>query len=75
MKILFDENLSCRVVREQKTIWPDCRSAAELGLKRQPDPVIWQYANRAELVAAFQKNAAALKSFAKYQEMEVYFLF
>ena len=46
MKILFDENLSYRVVRELQLSWPECRSLAEVGLKQASDTEIWNFAKK-----------------------------
>lgn len=46
MKILFDENISFRVVRELRKIWPECRSLADVDLGQASDTKIWNFAKQ-----------------------------
>jgi predicted nuclease of predicted toxin-antitoxin system len=44
MKLLFDQNLSHRLVRALADVYPDCRHVREVGLKAASDTTIWDYA-------------------------------
>ena len=44
MKILFDENLSPRLVNRVADLYPDCAHVREVGLERAPDEAVWSYA-------------------------------
>ena len=44
MKLLFDENLSPRLVTALSDLFPESAHVDRLGLGSEPDPVIWEYA-------------------------------
>lgn len=44
MKLLFDENLSHKLVTRLAGLFPGSAHVDELGLHGQPDPVVWRYA-------------------------------
>ncbi len=46
MKLLFDQNLSPRLVRRLADLFPDSQHVHALGLDRTPDDLIWEYALR-----------------------------
>ena len=44
MKLLFDENISFRIVKKLNRLFPDCKSVSDLGLVAITDRKIWNYA-------------------------------
>ena len=46
MKLLFDENLSPRLVPALADLFPESAHVDRLGMGGEPDPVIWEYAKR-----------------------------
>lgn len=44
MKLLFDQNLSPRLIPTLRHDYPDSRHVREVGLKDAPDAAVWQYA-------------------------------
>lgn len=44
MKLLFDQNLSHRLVQSLQKEYPDSRHVREVGLQEASDAVVWQYA-------------------------------
>lgn len=46
MKLLFDNNLSPRLVHSLSDIYPNSEHVRSLQLERAPDQVIWEYAAR-----------------------------
>lgn len=44
MKLLFDQNLSHRLVQALQKEFPDSRHVREVGLEEATDVVVWQYA-------------------------------
>ena len=44
MKLLFDQNLSPRLVQRLSDLYPDSSHVYLIGLDTAADPVIWQYA-------------------------------
>ena len=46
MKLLFDENLSPRLVSALADLFPESAHVDRLSLGGEPDPVIWEYAKR-----------------------------
>jgi predicted nuclease of predicted toxin-antitoxin system len=44
VSLLFDQNLSPRLVRLLADVYPDSRHVHTLGMDRAPDTVIWSYA-------------------------------
>lgn len=46
MTLLFDENLSFRLVRAVSPLFPDSRHVRDVGLARASDVAIWEFAKR-----------------------------
>lgn len=44
MRLLFDQNLSPRLVRLLSDVYPECSHVQELGLERSRDTEVWNYA-------------------------------
>jgi predicted nuclease of predicted toxin-antitoxin system len=44
MKLLFDQNLSPRLATQLVDVFPESTHVHLLGLDREPDPSIWDYA-------------------------------
>lgn len=44
MNLLFDQNISFRIVRILKDIYPEAKQVKDVGLENSSDLVIWQYA-------------------------------
>ena len=44
MKLLFDENLSHKLVRLLEDLFPNSIHVRDIGLKAADDPLVWQYA-------------------------------
>lgn len=44
MKLLFDENLSPKLVRLLADLFPNSLHVRDVGLKAENDPVVWTYA-------------------------------
>lgn len=45
MKLLFDQNLSYRLVRKLAEVYPDCQHVRNIGMKEAPDTEIWDFAH------------------------------
>ncbi len=45
MKLLFDENLSRRLVRRIADLFPDSEHIGSKGLLQAPDAAVWEFAN------------------------------
>ena len=50
MKLLFDQNLSHRLIRLLEDVFPDSQHVRNVGLKTADDPVVWDYAKAHEFV-------------------------
>jgi predicted nuclease of predicted toxin-antitoxin system len=50
VKLLFDQNLSPRLVSRLADLYPDSSHVYLIGLDTSPDPVIWQYAIKNEFI-------------------------
>ncbi len=50
MKLLFDENLSRKLVPRLADLFPDSRHVADIELITSRDEVIWEYARRESFV-------------------------
>ncbi|SRR5436190_1902088 len=50
MKLLFDENLSYKLVSLLADLFPDSLHVRDIGLKAAADPLVWQYAKDNDLV-------------------------
>lgn len=44
MKILFDQNISFRILKNLKEVWPEAKQVRELGLENKTDREIWNFA-------------------------------
>lgn len=44
MKLLFDQNLSHRLVQTLADIYPDCQHVRNVGLKEASDSLVWRFA-------------------------------
>lgn len=44
MKLLFDENISHKLVRALADLYPDCAHPRDIGLKTSDDRLIWEHA-------------------------------
>jgi predicted nuclease of predicted toxin-antitoxin system len=44
MKLLFDQNLSHRLVRTLADVYPDCQHVRNVGLRDASDTQVWNYA-------------------------------
>lgn len=44
MKLLFDQNISFRITKKLKGIFPDCKHVSDCGLMNCDDNEIWKYA-------------------------------
>ena len=50
MKLLFDQNLSPKLVRRLADLYPDSTHVYLIELDTAPDPIIWEYARDNEFV-------------------------
>src|SRR6185436_6057229 len=50
MKLLFDENLSHKLVRLLEDLFPNSIHVRDVGLKAADDPLVWEYAKANELI-------------------------
>jgi predicted nuclease of predicted toxin-antitoxin system len=50
VKLLFDQNLSPRLVERLADLYPDSNHVYNVGLDTSPDHIIWQYARDNEFV-------------------------
>ena len=63
MRLLFDQNVSYRVVKKLKSILPDAIGVREIGLYNADDYQIWEYALKNEyMVVTFDKDIPAIES-------------
>jgi len=44
MKLLFDQNISFRLIKQLKDIFPEAKQVREFGLENKTDKEIWEYA-------------------------------
>jgi predicted nuclease of predicted toxin-antitoxin system len=44
MKLLFDQNISFRIISKLNDVFPDAKQVRELGLENSTDSEIWEYA-------------------------------
>jgi predicted nuclease of predicted toxin-antitoxin system len=50
MKLLFDQNISHRIIPNIQDIFPNAMQVRELGLENLADKEIWDYAKKNEFV-------------------------
>jgi predicted nuclease of predicted toxin-antitoxin system len=63
MRLLFDENLSHKLVRLLADILPDSTHVREVGLKAADDPVVWEYAKNNGLMIVSKDSDMHQRSF------------
>ena len=63
MKLLFDENLSHKLVRLLADLFPDSVHVREVGLKAAGDLVVWEYAKNNDLVIISKDSDMHQRSF------------
>jgi predicted nuclease of predicted toxin-antitoxin system len=63
MKLLFDENLSHKLVRLLADLFPDSVHVREVGLKAADDPVVWEYAKNNKLMVVSKDSDMHQRSF------------
>lgn len=50
MKLLFDENLSYKLVQLLEDLFPNSIHVRNVGLKAADDPLVWEYAKDNNLI-------------------------
>lgn len=65
MKLLFDENLSPRLVRRLARLFPESQHVDLIGLHGQIDPAIWDYAGLNQFTIVSKDNDFRQISFLK----------
>lgn len=63
MKLLFDQNLSHKLVRRLADLFPDSVHVREVGLKEAGDPVVWAYARDHGLMVVSKDSDFHQRSF------------
>jgi predicted nuclease of predicted toxin-antitoxin system len=63
MKLLFDENLSHKLVRLLADLFPHSIHVREVGLKATDDPVVWEYAKNNDLMIVSKDSDMHQRSF------------
>ena len=63
MKLLFDENLSPRLVRLLSDLFPDSAHVRDVGLQSADDLVVWTYAKENEMVICSKDSDMHQRSF------------
>src|ERR687884_2241308 len=63
MKLLFDENLSHKLVRLLADLFPGSIHVREVGLKAADDPVVWEYAKNDGLMIVSKDSDMHQRSF------------
>jgi predicted nuclease of predicted toxin-antitoxin system len=63
MKLLFDENLSHKLVRLLADLFPDSIHVREVGLKAADDPIVWEYAKNNGLMIVSKDSDMHQRSF------------
>ena len=63
MKLLFDENLSPRLVGLLRDLFPDSVHVRDVGLKAADDPVVWKYAQDNSLIICSKDSDLHQRSF------------
>ncbi|ASS50336.1 MAG: hypothetical protein A3D31_12270 [Candidatus Fluviicola riflensis] len=57
MKILFDQNISHRLVQRVLDLYPEAKQVRELGIENSTDREIWEYAKKeAYTIATFDAD-------------------
>ena len=63
MRLLFDENLSHKLVRLLADLFPDSIHVREVGLKAADDPLVWDYAKDNGLMIVSKDSDMHQRSF------------
>lgn len=63
MKLLFDENLSHKLVERLADLFPDSVHVREVGLKAADDLVVWEYAQSNDLIIVSKDSDMHQRSF------------
>jgi predicted nuclease of predicted toxin-antitoxin system len=63
MKLLFDENLSHKLVRLLADLFPDSVHVRDVGLKAADDPAVWEYAKKNGLMIVSKDSDMHQRSF------------
>ena len=56
MKLLFDQNISFRLVQELNSFYPDSRHVGQIKLEMASDQEIWEYARKNDFVIVTQDS-------------------
>ena len=63
MRLLFDQNISYRVVKQLKAMFPDALGVRECGLFTADDTQIWEYARQNSfIIVTFDKDIPIIGS-------------
>jgi predicted nuclease of predicted toxin-antitoxin system len=58
MKIIFDENLSYRIVNRIKSVYPEAIHVDQVGLPERPgDPLIWKWARENDYLVVVSQDS------------------
>ena len=63
MKLLFDQNLSHKLVRRVADLFPNSTHVREVGLKEAEDPVVWEYAKQQSFMIVSKDSDFHQRSF------------
>lgn len=63
VKLLFDQNLSHKLVRRLADLFPDSTHVREVGLREAEDPVVWEYAKQQEFMIVSKDSDFHQRSF------------
>jgi len=63
VKLLFDQNLSHKLVRQLADLFPKSVHVREAGLKEAGDPLVWEYAKKNGLVVVSKDSDFHQRSF------------
>ena len=63
MKLLFDQNLSHKLVRRLADLFPDSVHVRDVRLKEADDPDVWDYAERNDLMIVSKDSDMHQRSF------------
>jgi predicted nuclease of predicted toxin-antitoxin system len=63
VKLLFDENLSHKLVRRLSDIFPDAAHVRDVGLKAADDPAVWEYAKNNDFMIVSKDSDLHQRSF------------
>jgi predicted nuclease of predicted toxin-antitoxin system len=63
MKLLFDQNLSHKVVRALADVYPESQHVRDLGMKAADDSVVWAYAREHDYLIVSKDSDFHQRSF------------